>query len=597
MLTMKTVGRFNRRPANSPLFAAFLGGLALVGVWLPGPLQAADYWVGSSGPCTHASVGAAFAAALANGPTPDTIRIAGGSAHYPLTALVEVTNDDITVIGGYSTCGNPVPSVNRPVFDVTGAHDAFRVFGPSAGASGRLRLDTVSIAMDPGAGRPLKIEDNGAVELWYASLASGHAVDGGNVHLSGANSRLEVRFHSAIYGGTASPGDGGGIYCEAGGQIVLESGSQVGGNSAQQSGGGIYLDACDLTFTTWVEAAAGPHGYSDIYENSAITGNGGGVAAVNGATFHALGAHPDDPARVSSNGAGGSGGGIYVEGAGTEALIANGDLWGNSATGAGGGAAVAAGAVFEMDQDPDHCRRGRGCSRIRTNYTYSYGGGLVVGAGGVARVLRTTVTENYTKVASGAAALGALGAGANLLVEGSEIYDNDPNGFTGVESSRIGAGVSATVTVAHTTIVEGTSGASTATFEVANAFSMSLQSSIVQANHTFTAVSPATQVRCAIVREAASLPVGSLGIATIADPALIFRLSLPNDYALFRYSEAEDFCDTSTYTPTRSDIEGQGRGYDDPTFGNLLGPYDVGADEWQAEVFGDGFESGDTAGW
>ena len=256
MLTMKTVGRFNRRPANSPLFAAFLGGLALVGVWLPGPLQAADYWVGSSGPCTHASVGAAFAAALANGPTPDTIRIAGGSAHYPLTALVEVTNDDITVIGGYSTCGNPVPSVNRPVFDVTGAHDAFRVFGPSAGASGRLRLDTVSIAMDPGAGRPLKIEDNGAVELWYASLASGHAVDGGNVHLSGANSRLEVRFHSAIYGGTASPGDGGGIYCEAGGQIVLESGSGVGGNSAQQSGGGIYLDACDLTFTTWVEAAA-----------------------------------------------------------------------------------------------------------------------------------------------------------------------------------------------------------------------------------------------------------------------------------------------------------------------------------------------------
>ena len=117
MLTMKTVGRFNRRPANSPLFAAFLGGLALVGVWLPGPLQAADYWVGSSGPCTHASVGAAFAAALANGPTPDTIRIAGGSAHYPLTALVEVTNDDITVLGGYNSCGDSVREVSRPVFE------------------------------------------------------------------------------------------------------------------------------------------------------------------------------------------------------------------------------------------------------------------------------------------------------------------------------------------------------------------------------------------------------------------------------------------------------------------------------------------------
>lgn len=600
MATSNRKRRSSARPhptLRAAVLAAGVATAAIAALWLPKKLLAAEFWVGSSGPCTHATVGAALTAALANGPTADTIRLTGGSAHYPLTAPIVVSDDDITIVGGYGVCGNLTPSVNRAVLDVTGAADAFRVFGATPSTPGHLRLDTVTVAMDPGSGRALKIEANGSVEVYSASIASGHATDGGNIHLSGAGSLLEVRVNSNVVWGEADPGDGGGIYCEAGGQVVLESGSQIGGNLAQQSGGGIYLDDCDLTFTTWIEANPVPHGYTDIYENQATVGNGGGIAAVNGATVHAVGSHPDDPARISSNYANGTGGGIYAEGLGTEVFLTNGDLWDNRATGAGGGVSVASGALFEMDQDPIHCRRGRDCSRIRTNFTYSYGGGLVVGAGSTARVLRTAVTENYTKNSSGGAALAAIGAGANLLVEGAVIYNNDPNSFVGVESSRIASGSSASATVAFTTIVEETTSAATAVFENANAVAMSVQSSIVQASHTFTAVPPATQVRCAIVREAASLPAGSLMISTIVDPALIFRLSQPDDYALFQFSEAEEFCNTSTYTPTRPDLDGQTRGYDDPDFANILGPYDVGADEWRPEVFGDGFESGDSSGW
>lgn len=578
--------RAHRSPWTA--LAAVLGALCVPSA------EAATYWVGSGAGCTHATLDSAIAAAQANGTSPDFIRLAGA---VTLGDLIEITNDTLFVEGGYSVCGGPA-GTSRTSIDVPGAHDAFWIHGASPAL---LRLHNVRVEMGPAAGRILRLEEHGWAQVTNSELLNGQAAAGGNVWMSGADTQLTVESSSRIALGTATSGNGGGIYCEAGGKVIFQYQSFLTQNTAFLSGGGLYLDSCELYWTSYNTATGETPAVSEIAENIALHGDGGGVAALAGSYISATGTHPAVPASLAGNlaGDGGRGGGAYLAGPGTQAFFANAHFYDNTANGPGGALYVEAGAIAEVELLPTYCSLGRGCSEISLNRSQtSYGGGVFVGAGGQTWIRRTTLTGNYTVTASSAAALGALGAGALLVVEGCEIYDNDPNLAAGVESPQIAAGSSASLTVAFSTIVEQTAAPGMAVFENANATTMRLLSSVVQAPRTFTAPPPpATQVHCVIVKETASLPAGAQSVVLVTDPSLIFRLSTPEDYSIFRHSEAQDFCDTSQWDPWSSDIEGQDRGYDDPTFIDILGPFDIGADEWRPEIFADGFESGTLIGW
>ena len=568
-------------------FCALLGGL------LGQPAAADTYWVGSGAGCTHATLDAALAAALANGPGSDFVRIAAPTVS--LGSIVSVTDDWILIEGGYDFCTDPTPDSTSDI-TVSGAHDAFWVHGTNPSS---LYLRSVRVLMGPSAGRVLKIEGQSEVHVDGSTLLDGQAPEGGNVWISGANASIWVERRTRIAWGNATSGNGGGIYCEVGARVWLQDRAFVTENTAFLSGGGLYLDDCELQWSSHI--AGNPTDVSEIAENASLHGDGGGIAAVGGSYVAAFGSEPTMPAILNGNyaGDGGRGGAIYVAGSGTHGGLVNVHVSQNTANGEGGGLFIDSGAELEMELWPATCSIGRGCSELVENRSQSSaGGGAFVAAGGHAWIRRTSIHRNFTVTSSSGAALAAYGPGALLVVEGNEIYDNDPNSFSGVESPQIFAGNSASLTVAFSTIVEATAAPGMAVFNNANAASLRLLSSVVQAPHTFTLPPPpATQVHCVITRETASLPPSAQAVVVVTNPALIFRLSTPEDYSIFRHSEAQDFCDTSQWDPWTSDIEGQDRGYDDPTFINILGPFDVGADEWRPEVFADGFESGDLGSW
>jgi predicted outer membrane repeat protein len=64
------------------------------------------------------------------------------------------------------------------------------------------------------------------------------------------------------------------------------------------------------------------------------------------------------------------------------------------------------------------------------------------------------------------------------------------------------------------------------------------------------------------------------------------------NYHIARFSPAIDYCDNLMQASDEKDIDLENRGYNDPSFLDLGGPYDVGADETYATdiIFKNGFE-------
>lgn len=557
--------------------------------------DADTFRVGVGTGCTHATLELAIAAAAANGPGDDEIFLT--SPAITLGGLIEINNQTLSVLGGFSSCA-AVAATGRTTLTRTGPSDAFWVHGT---ATTELRLGEIDLVMGPSAGRGMLIEGPGSTTVYLnnSSVTEGQAPEGGNIWIGGASSLLYVT-DSVISLGQATVGDGGGIYCEAGAEVSLDQGSDLHTNSAAGAGGGAFVDGCHLGVSSgWDGIPGGPN--SHIYFNQALSGKGGGIGAVGGASVVLLGSEPSRHVDLSENFAlgvaGGSGGGLSLEGVGTQATIWNSWIDGNRSHQAGGGVYVGSGAYFMMGVNPLNCWPGRDCSELINNDSAaSGGGGIAVMPGAEAHIRQTEISGNYTGGGGSGAAMAITGAGAILNVEGCTIFHNFHAPPEGTESPRIFAGPASTLTVAFSTIVEDLVAPGMAVLQNNNAVSMRLLSSIVQASKTFTSVPPATQVDCVIVRETASLPLSATAVATVTDPALLFNLTTPTDFSILRDSQAEDFCDTSVYTPVTTDIDGQIRGYDDVPL-NAFGPYDLGADEWQPAIFAAGFESGDLLGW
>ena len=322
-----------------------------------------------------------------------------------------------------------------------------------------LALEAIDVVMGPSAARGFRIEGPGAttVDLYASSVTDGQAPEGGNIWIGGATSVLFLT-DSVVSLGYATVGDGGGIYCESGAVVSLDRGSDLHTNTAVGSGGGAFMDGCQLGVSSgWDGIPGGPN--SAIYFNEAMTGKGGGIAAVGGAAVTLLGSEPGKHVFLSENFAagvaGGSGGGLSLEGAGTQATIWNSWIDGNRSHMEGGGVYVGSGTYFMMEVNPLNCWPGRGCSKlVDDDLAASGGGGIVVMPGAEAHIRRTEVSGNYTGGGGSGAAVAITGAGATLHIEGCEFFRNFHAPPEGTESPRIFAGPSSTLTVAFSTIVE-----------------------------------------------------------------------------------------------------------------------------------------------
>ena len=202
------------------------------------------YTVGGDSDCQFAFIQDAIDAAAAH-PGEDYVFIASNRT-YSSQHLV-VTNQDVDIIGGFTSCGDFDPGLDQTTINGTNGHSVLEIEGTSHVYVGN-------------------------IELTGAALDASHS--GGGIYFGGAGS-LTLQT-SWIFNNQA--GYGGGIDISPSGPTTLSLvGSTVSGNTALVSGGGIRIEG-----QTTLNATHTPSQYNSyIAQNAALgqgqIGYGGGI--------------------------------------------------------------------------------------------------------------------------------------------------------------------------------------------------------------------------------------------------------------------------------------------------------------------------------
>ena len=540
--------------------------IGFVLVLYAGIVQAATFSVGSAGTCTHATLASAIAAAAANGPNLDEIRI--GHA-LTLAGPLDVTEHSVAIYGAIS-CDSDTPA--QRVIQITSG-DGFRMFG---GASSLRTLDLAGLTIIMTAGRTLSLQNRSYVILERETLLSGGtATNGGNVLMTGANTTLLIDTGARVYSGDAT-GDGGGIHCSAGGTIALTDGA-VESNHADGDGGGLYLDDCTLTDSAGLFGSGPLSG--GIYDNRA-EGSGGGIYAASGAALNLAGSAPAPVVIHDNRAQTGAGGGIAVTGATTSVDAQNTRIYDNFATSAGG-VDVRNGASFTMERVGTDCVEPLECSTISRNLLFArleaggHGGAISVTSGGSAAIFQTYITGNDADELGGIAYVNA----ASLRIEGSMLYANDAGSF----GSLIDVAGGAQFVLAFSTTASNT-GSGDVLADVSAGSSAAFHANVLgetEGGLVETAGGGSSPGSCNV---ALLVPAPPAWTGTIdANPNALFVDLAEGDLHLRPSAPIFDTCGTSGYAPLRPDFDDEPRGFDQVAIEDGLGTYDAGADEYLPE--------------
>ncbi len=542
------------------------------------------------------------AAVDANGPELTVIQVAN-SADYSGHSYVlnGALDQDIEIIGGFANC-NSNQATSTTTLGGSGTVGSVMEIRAST-ALQRVFLENLNLR-DGGAdfdhGGGLEIDSNNHVEILNVAIENNASDIGGGVHIQGdgstASAVLFVLNGSRIRNNQASLG-GGGIFCFAGGTVVLDAVTALQGNSSAGQGGGFEIRDCNL-----LSYASLPGG---IFSNEAATEGGAGFIA-NAARFRMIGGESagfgDDSiaATLDNNRANLDGGGLYIVGTSSEAFIEDALLRFNRAdadeNGSGDGGAVFAGASTEFimlrDEAGSDCANAVRCSQLSNNRAAH--GGAVHGFFTAEIDISGSYIESNQATFGGAAIsmqnLADQNIPARLRLQGNVLAKNiTAHAFQGVIEliNRSDA------VLAYNTFVDNTSSNGGAAVRFFNDASMALIGLIIDEadgqvfNGVFDADSQAS-VHCLMTHEIASLPPGASAVSTAA-PRFVDRAG--GDFHLRIDSPAVDFCDEVLFEPD-ADVDGDARGVDVPFIADGLGPHDLGADELVEfdVIFAQGFD-------
>lgn len=559
------------------------------------PLSAATFIVGAGGaPCTHATLAAAVAAAQANGPGDDTIRLAVPS--LALAATLDINDHGVLIFGGYSSC-SAATATGTTTITGGGATDGIWLHGAASDYRSFV-LSRVDLDMQASGRRALRIEGLFAALVQRSVVHGGRATDGANLYVSGA-ALVYVSEFSDVRDGLAT-GNGGGIYCAGGASVELQSGAWLRNNQASGSGGGLYADDCSFKATSGT-----PTGERIEIRDNSSSSQGGAIAAVNGSSVILSGRWGafNNTVYFHQNNAGVVGGAIYL--LNSNATLRNVWLEANGAQ-TGGGLFVSLSSTLTMDVDETTCSQPRNCSRMRYNYISqqpgSGGGSAIAVAGtGTATIRQSRIYDHLSVDGSPGPAGATLGSGATLSFEGCEFFRNGGFAPGDPEVSRFFVKSGSTLKIAYSTIVDPVVTAGIGAIQSEAGATVRLFSSIILTGRTFetgSAASASSIFDCDIVSETASLPSAGSFVVAYPFPEFLFTDAGNDDFSLLPTALAIDYCDDFNAPPTDSDVDNQVRGFNAPVADNI-GTFDLGADEWMeaGALFWDGFETGNTSRW
>ncbi|MEJ2239748.1 MAG: hypothetical protein P8X82_15750 [Gemmatimonadales bacterium] len=599
--------------------------------------------VGPEENCDFASLETAIDAARfnSNGSGNDFIFVSKN--HADADGSIFVLNEDISIYGGFDSCGSVAASGTTtvsgggPVMTITAAADS-----PHTVVLRDLEITDGNSATNGGG-----LSINGPVTVILegdTTVTGNEAADGGGgIFVNGDfDAQLQLRDTASVSNNLAR--NGGGIFCtgiaEASALVDLGETTAVFLNDATLdatgAGGGIVVSTgCDL-----VSRAGGL--FAGIFLNEADVG--GGLVVDNGAQADLIGG-TSVPAILNNNVAR-LGGGAFVDDEGSRLDALNAWIVNNLATEDGGGAYVNDGGVLVMDRTlGETCHDPVRCSRLALNHagqpgSSGRGGGVYVdgeegcGEDGqpacpltTADFGRTYLEEN--SVEDHANSRGSLGVAQDhayrfgktrIRLLGS-VADRNQNGRELLYSTD-------DLVIEYSTITANTNNSRVITMLFQDPPSIPCctdghsrlvleYSTIWEQVDTLVVIKEGTVgfpddynfeggVTCfngefqSLLDASADDEFCCWDVEEFQSTDPLFVNAPGGDYHLSEMSPLIDFCDD--LSPAQAtDIELEPRGVDDALTPNVGGPFDVGADEVQpgveASIFSDGFESGDTTVW
>jgi len=521
-------------------------------------------------------------------------------AHNGLYDSPIVINSSVKLSGGYLDCSaaDANNSTTHTTIDAPGG-----VAIPTVNIQGSFFYNSILIEHITFMGQDANFSAISAFNAFAEIILNdvwitGHNIDafnfGGGINLSEGAIDLTL-LDTLVFNNSAHRG--GGIYCDGSfSSITIQGDSGVAHNTAQGQGGGVYLtNGCELTIYSGVSNP-------DASTNFGISDNlsyneGGGIYADLGAQVTLYGhqfcdsngcvGNNTSPVNVNNNTSGffpGSvtnddrGAGIYAIDQGTIVNVYAGLFKDNSAR-FGGALYVGNSASLNVSRLSGDCWDVTRCNYFLNNIGLSGSGGAIYSLQGQLNISSSYFEENTAPLGS------AMSVGSSFLrIEGSVFNNNNQAVLPGV--SVIAASISSTVEIIHSTFADNFI-ENTATFSVSPNSELRLYSSIV--NDPLGAVLNSfgsTTLNCVMVHDASLL----LGTNIIeASPGFVDRNN--RDYHLLANAQAKDVCDNSVSQSQFKDIDFEQRGLDDPLLPNIVGTFDVGADEAFVEsIFANGFE-------
>lgn len=555
----------------------------LVATLLLGPVagHAATVTAGPEVACDFNSLEAALAGVATDPSASPTVRLVAG-----VHPLVHATIDrSVSLEGGYASCTASTPSTGlRSILDGADAGRPITIVGRSSGAPIEVRLANLSLEngfADHGGG--LRITLGASVLLENVLVLGNHAqMGGGGIDFDGTSDASLTLLGSGVNGNNAATG--GGIECR-GGRLVATATSGVGGNRATSLGGGIRASlGCVLELD----------GPVSVSLNNA--GNGGGIHVGSGAQALLRG-HPGATTSVRSNvaaaggNAGGTGGGIVVDGIGTflEAIDVkierNRAVHTDGGGGQGGGVRVGNhGRAVIRQSDGVRCDGGLSCSILERNEARQ-GAALSVGFRGTGRIFNTELVDNLGEFSI--VDINNLTASALLVVEGVYLHRNSSPSLFHAEGAS-------TLELTHVTAANNFDLDQVIKTSRLNDRSPELRLRNSVLDDPLPVFDNATQTvfsaDCLFVANTSGL--GGFPLIFADDPRLVDPLA--GDLRLAGNSPAIDRC-FERATQALLDADGDTRGFVVTGSGD---GFDAGADELGTrEIFSDGFESGTLSAW
>jgi hypothetical protein len=569
------------------------------------PCEAVVLSVGNDVTCTHASLQLAIDAASGAGPHQIKLKTDTYTAQ-----AINLAGKDITLTGGFATCGAPTPTGVSTLSGLGGV--AASVIGIT-GAGNDVILENLSIIRGDevvaGSGGGIDFRGNGFLTLRQTVVAQNYAGYGGGIYVS-TNDTAELRIEagSVIQNNTAQF-SGGGI--RLAGQVrmtmiddrtIIQGNQALGvnpsnGQAQDGHGGGLLL----------IAPATADIGSPGFGSDGVLTGNSarfGGAVSLRGGPANGSIAYlrlysidPERASRISGNHALQNGGGIYLEpdastGSDTSVCAVDLRIDGNRApqgsaiysnTSANLGDFPIGGLVqlvSGQDAEPcglaarlPQCDPGAVCGSIDGNLSEDANGQPMEGATVLLRGKSFFSADRVTfRRNEGAQLIRILDAGADAFLDNCLIADN----LASAQLIWQEAGTGSELDVEGCTLANNQIGASHV-MSIANGLRIG-RSILDQPGKTSVQLNSGTvQANSVIARETLSLgggPTLMLAAPRFIDPA-------HGDYRLQAASPAVEYA-ALIGSPVR-DLDGTLRGRELDLVSNRFGPADLGAYE-RAEI-------------